>query len=151
MTSLKGVTATAKERDREQRQHHSTLPASCTSPPCAFHCSFCCFHLFPIPCSPYADGAQGLVLGPLIFSVYTSSLRHHMQSHNLKPHGFADDAHVCVQLRFLPWPQLLIPLTCSTSPLGSLKCISNSSCSMRNSWLLSTHRPPPHTNNNKRK
>lgn len=52
--------------------------------------------LFPIPRPAYADGAQGSVLGPLIFSVYTYSLHHHMQSHNLKPHGFADDAHVCV-------------------------------------------------------
>ena len=29
-----------------------TLPASCASPPGAFHCPFCCFHLVPHPLLP---------------------------------------------------------------------------------------------------
>lgn len=80
MTSLKGVRATATERERHpvpRHLAHFTVPFAVST-------------LFPIPCSPYADGAQGLVLGPLIFSVYTYSLCHHMQFHNLRPHGLAE-------------------------------------------------------------
>jgi len=54
------------------------------------HCSSC------TPCS--VGVPQGSVLGPLLFTIYTSPISHIAESHNIQQHQYADDTQLFVAL-----------------------------------------------------